>query len=103
MQKMSGILIYYPLPSEHQMSLAKRSTAVPFTVCSVACVFQKSINPYFQYSLGKYIDKFLINMDSNSAERKRCAFHGNPYLLMYLSLENQKFATFLSTTDKVTG
>lgn len=99
MQKMSGILIYYLLPSEHQMSSAKRSTAVS----SVVCAFQKSINLYLQYSLGKYIDPFLINMGSNSAEREWCAFHGNLYFLIHLFLENQGFDTFLSTTEKVTG
>lgn len=99
MQKMSGILIYYPLPSEHQMSLAKRSTAVSLLVCA----FQKSINFYLQYSLGKCRDTFLRNRDSNSAEREWCAFHGNLYFLIHLSLENQEYITFLTATEKVTG
>lgn len=98
-QKMSGILIYYPLPSEHQMSLAKRSTAVSFLVCA----FQKSINFYLQYSLGKYRDTFLRSRGSNSAEREWCAFHGNLHFLIHLSLENHEFIPFLSTTEKVTG
>lgn len=99
MQKMSGILIYYPLPPEHQMSLAKRSIAVS----STACAFQESINFYSQCSWGKYRDTFLRSRDSNRAEREWCALHGNPYFLIHLSLENQEFITFLSITEKKTG